>query len=81
MNAPEPIKSTAIISRTVPKRTASGVTNGVIAIAARPAVAVFRPIQVVETPRSANTTDRSGRPRLIEMPTALIVAIAAPIPR
>ncbi|MCY1242716.1 hypothetical protein D9M72_557000 [compost metagenome] len=53
------------------------VVNGAATIDATPAMAEFKPISVEEIPRFSMMIDRSGRPRPIAMPTALIAATAA----
>lgn len=64
----------------VPVRRIRGLTSGAAARAARPATAVFRPIQVSETPRASIHSESSGVESDTPKPTTAMQVIAAAIP-
>src|SRR5689334_22623344 len=70
--------TTAIIMvLATPKSWASLVVMGAASIDATPAMAALRPINVDGMPRFSRMMDRSGKPRPMAMPTALMAAMAA----
>ncbi|MNK80759.1 hypothetical protein D3C87_1004840 [compost metagenome] len=63
--------------RATPKSWAILLVTEAAIIAATPAMAEFTPIMVEEMPRFSRMIDRSGRPRPMATPTALMAEMAA----
>ncbi len=66
-----------IMVRATPQVWAILVVTGAATIEATPAMAALRPIRVEEIPRFSRMMLRSGRPRPMAMPTALMAEMAA----